>query len=97
MSILMLVSVLTLLALIAGAGLWLLGRNAPLFTLGGPIQPDGADELDVDTLRAYAANVQAATGGQDLGTLVRRRLFLSLAGLVLVLGAIAGTLWVVQG
>ncbi len=97
MSNLVLAIVLMLLAIMAGAGLWLFGRNAPIFTLGDPIQPDGENELDEAALQAYAANVQAATGGQDLRTRVRRRLLLSLAGLVLVLGAIAGTLWVVQG
>ena len=97
MSILMLAIVPTLLAIMAGVGLWLFGRNALIFTLGDPIQPDGEGELDGDMLRAYAASVEAATGGQDLGTLIRRRLYLSLVGLVLMLGAIAGTLWLVQG
>lgn len=40
-SILMLAIVLMLLAIMARVGLWLFGRNAPVFTLGDPIRPDG--------------------------------------------------------
>jgi hypothetical protein len=87
----------TFLGILAGAGLWLVKRNLPIFTLGDPIQPHGEEELDEETLRVYAAAVQAATGGQGIGALVRRRLVLSFASLVLVLSAIAGTLWIVQG
>jgi hypothetical protein len=96
-SILILAIAVPFLAIMAGAGLWLLGRNAPIFRLSDPIQPDGKNDLDNATLQAYAAQVQAATGGQDLGTRVRRRLLLSLTGLAMLLGAVAGTLWVVQG
>ena len=97
MSILLLIIAAALLAIAAGAGLWLIGRNLPILTIGDPIQPDLEDELDDETLRAYAAQVQAATGGQRVAALIRRRLLLSLAGVVLVLGAIVGTLWLVQG
>ena len=97
MSILLFTIAATSLASLAGAGLWLIARNLPILTLGDPIQPDGEDELDDEARRAYAAHVQAATGGRSVATLIRRRLLLSLAGIVLVLGAIAGTLWFVQG
>ncbi len=97
MSILIFTIVLTLLALMTGAGLWLFGRNAPIFTLGDPIQPDEMDELDDATLQAYAAKTQAAAGEQSIAALVRRRLVLSFTGLALILGAIVGTLWLVLG
>jgi len=96
-SILIFTIVLTLLALMTGAGLWLFGRNAPIFTLGDPIQPDEMDELDDATLQAYAAKTQAAAGEQSIAALVRRRLVLSFTGLALILGAIVGTLWLVLG
>jgi uncharacterized membrane protein YdfJ with MMPL/SSD domain len=96
-SILLLTIAAALLAILAGGGLWLIGRNLPIFTVGDPILPDEEDKLDGEARRAYAAQVHAATGGRGIATLVRRRLFLSLAGVVLVLGAIAGTLWFVQG
>ena len=86
-----------LLATAAGSGLWLIRHNLLILTLGDPIQPDGEKELDDEALRAYAAHVQVATGGQSVGALIRRRLSLSLAGIVLMLGALAGTLWLVQG
>ena len=86
-----------LLAIMAGAGLWLFGRNAPIFTLGDPIQPDEMDELDDAAHQAYAAQVRAAAGEQSIGALVRRRLVLSFTGLAMLLGAIVGTLWLVQG
>jgi hypothetical protein len=89
--------VLTLLALMAGAGLWLFGRNAPIFTLGDPIQPDEMDELDDATLQAYAAKIQAAAGEQSIAALVRQRLVFSFTGLAMLLGAIVGTLWLVLG
>lgn len=97
MSILIFTLASTSLAIFAGAGLWLIGRNLPIFTLGDPIQSDREKELDEETLRAYAAAVQAATGGESVGALLRRRLLLSFAGTMLVLGALAGTLWLVQG
>lgn len=97
MSILLLTIAAALLAILAGSGLWLVRRNLPILSLGDPIQPDREDELDDETLRAYAVEVQAATGGRSIATLVRRRLLLSLFGVVLMLGALAGTLWLVQG
>ena len=97
MSNLVLAIVLMLLAIMAGVGLWLFGRNAPIFRLSDPIQPDEMDELDDATLHAYAAKIQAAAGEQSIAALVRRRLVLSLTGLAMLLGAIVGTLWPVQG
>lgn len=84
------------LALLFVAGLWLLLRNVPLITLSAPIDPDADDTLDEEALRAYTAQVQAATGGRSVNDFLRRRLYLFLAGLVLMLatlGIIAGTLW----
>jgi hypothetical protein len=94
---LVLAIVLTLLALTAGAGLWLFGRNAPIFRLSDPIQPDGENELDDAALQAYAGQVKAAAGEQGIAALVGRRLLLSLTGLAMLLGAFVGTLWLVQG
>lgn len=96
MSVVLLVVAATSLTILDATGLWLAKHNLPSFTLGDPIQPDGEDELDEETLRVYAATVQVATDGQSIGTLIRRRLLLSLAGIVLVLGALARALWLVQ-
>lgn len=77
------------------AGMWLFLRNVPLITFSAPIDPDADDTLEEEALRAYTAQVQTATGGRSVKDLLRRRLYLSLAGLVLMLatiGIIAGTL-----
>jgi hypothetical protein len=78
------------------AGLWLLVSNLPLITLSAPIKPDEDYGLDEKGLRAYIAQVQTVTGGRSAMDFVRRRLYLSPAGLVLMLatvGIVAGTLW----
>lgn len=97
MSVVLLVVAATFLVILSGVGLWLIARNLPIVTFGDPIRPDEEDELDDEILRAYAAKVHTATGRRSVGLLIRRRLLLSLVGVVLVLGALAGTLWIVQG